>query len=127
MMTEPEKNYADARVRMKTSKQKKLEAAGWKVGSASEFLQENYADAVVLCKDGKYRTFVAAADEVLHYEARKYTYLLMPEPEGRGFVTMRATADMGPVWEYVVAPERMQPVKIEAKTRAGHWNWEVIG
>lgn len=90
--------------------------------------EENYADAVVLCRDGKYRTFVATvADEVLNYEGRKYTYLLMPEPEGRGFVTMRATAWLGPGWEYVVAPERMQPFKIEANARHGRWNWEAIG
>ena len=106
-MTEPEENYADAVVLCRDGKYRTF--------------------AIVLCRDGKYRAFVAAADEVLHYEARKYTYLLMPEPEGRGFVTMRATADMGPVWEYVVAPERMQPVKIEAKTRYGRWDWEIYG
>ena len=89
--------------------------------------EENHADAVVLCKDGKYRTFVAAADEVLNYEGHSYTYLLMPEPEGRGFVTMRAIAELGPGWEYVVAPERMQPVKIEARTRMARWNWEIDG
>jgi len=91
--------------------------------------EENYyADAVVLCRDGKYRTFVATvADEVLHYEGRKYTYLLMPEPEGRGFVTMRATACQGPGWDYVLAPERMQPVKIEARTWEARWNWEIDG
>lgn len=90
--------------------------------------EENYADTVVLCQDGKYRTFVATgADEVLNYEGRKYTYLLMPEPEGRGFVTMRATAELGSGWEYVLAPEGMQPVKIEARTRYGRWNWEAIG
>ena len=51
--------------------------------------EENHADAVVLCKDGKYRTFVAAADEVLNYEGHSYTYLLMPEPEGRGNLPRR--------------------------------------
>lgn len=90
--------------------------------------EENYADAVVLCRDGKYRTFVATiADEVLNYEGRKYTYLLMPEPEGRGFVTMKATKELGPGWKYDPAPERMQPVKIEAKTRYGRWDWEIYG
>ena len=76
---------------------------------------KNYADAVVLCRDGKYRTFVATtAHEVLNYEGRKYTYLLVPEPEGRGFVTMKAR-------ECILAPEGMQPVKIEART----WAWSL--
>ena len=93
---------------------------------------ENYADALeflpvlVLCRDGKYRTFVTTdADRVLKYEGRKYTYRLMSEPEGRGFVTMMLC--QGGPWRYVLAPERMQPVKIEAKTWAGRWNWEIIG
>ena len=80
---------------------------------------KNYADAVVLCKDGKYRKFVATIeDECLHYEGRKYMYILCAEPEGRGFVTKRV--DSG---KYVLAPEGMQPVKIEART----WAWEVNG
>ena len=33
---------------MKASKQKKLEAAGWKVGSASEFLELSDAEAMLV-------------------------------------------------------------------------------
>ena len=33
---------------MKTSKRKKLEAAGWKVGSASEFLELSDAEAILV-------------------------------------------------------------------------------
>ena len=99
--------------------------------------EENYADAVVLCRDGKYRMFVATtADEVMSYEGRKFTYLLLPEPEGRGFVTMRVEEfdalcgsrylpEQSRQWEYVLAPDGMQPVKVEAKTRYGRWDWEM--
>lgn len=77
------------------------------------------ADAYVTCRDGKIRYFTADDGEVLHYKGRKYTYLLWDETEGRGLITMFVCGD-----KYLLAPNHMQPVLVEAKTWAGRWNWE---
>lgn len=77
------------------------------------------AIAKVLCYDGRNRVFRADNQgEVLHRTARKYTYSIWAEPEGRGFVTMLFTGN-----EYVLAEKKYQPVAIEAQTWAGRWEW----
>jgi hypothetical protein len=84
------------------------------------------ADAYVTCRDGKIRYFTADDGEVFHYKGRKYTYLLCNETEGRGLITMFIYGELVRKNNFVLAPNHMQPVLVEAKTWAGRWNWEGV-
>lgn len=76
------------------------------------------AKAKVTCRDGKVRLFTAGDNEVLHYKGVKHTYLLFDELEGRGIITMMAHSN-----NYVLAPNKMQPLKVEASSWGGRWTW----
>lgn len=76
--------------------------------------------ASVTCVDGKIRKFVSfIEDECLHYEGRKYVYVLWPEPEGRGFIVMTRVEG-----DYILAPRWIQPLLVEAEGPSGRWTWE---
>ena len=84
------------------------------------------AKAIITCGDGKKRTFITKMEgQCFHYEGNKHTYLLWDEPEGRGFITMVPMWNSHGERSYVLAPSKWQPKKIEAKTWAGIWAWEV--
>jgi len=77
------------------------------------------SDAIVTCRDGKIRKFVAGDDESLHYKGTKHSYVLSAELEGRGIVTLQWIDGV-----FLLAPNWIQPVLVEAKTWAGMWDWE---
>ena len=89
-------------------------------------------DAHVTCRDGKIRIFVADDGEVLHYKGKKYVYTLWDEPHGRGFVMMYSMlkgcfkSSNGSQIKYLLAPNHIQPVLVEAKTWAGRWDWKSL-
>ena len=89
-------------------------------------MSKPYATAQVTCRDGKVRTFTASVDgECFNYEARRHTYIIWDELEGRGLVTMVPVWDNDGDRSFVLAPSRFQPVKVEATTRLGNWKWEI--
>lgn len=78
-------------------------------------------DAIVTCRDGKIRKFVASENEAFHFKGTKHTYVLHYEMEGRGIITMQ--------WDdgtFILAPNKMQPVFVEAKTWARRWDWKAL-
>lgn len=82
--------------------------------------QLKYSKAEVTSRDGRTRSYICGDlnDEVFHWVGKKWVYCLWAEPEGRGFVVMYNVAGT-----FLLAPPRMQPLKITAKTWAGTWQW----
>lgn len=77
-------------------------------------------DALVTCLDGKRRLFIARDDsDYMSYQGTKHRYVLLAEPEGRGYITMQVVSGV-----LILAPNRMQPNVIEASTWAGQWIWQ---
>ena len=69
------------------------------------------AIAKVLCYDGRHRLFRSDnQNEVLHRTARKYTYSIWAEPEGREFVTMLFTGNEKEALDFI--PENCSAARL---------------
>jgi hypothetical protein len=75
------------------------------------------SEAYVTCRDGRGRIF--RGDPIYLYRGTKKMYRLYSEPDGRGFLTMVEEDGI-----LILAPQRMQPTRIVARTWAGMWTWE---
>jgi len=86
-------------------------------------MSDGVARAVVRCRDGRDRVFVAQLyGECMTFNGKKWDYILLDDMEGKGIQVHRVEWVEGER-TYPVAKNKMQPVWMRVRTANGAWSW----